>query len=98
MAGLCEGFVVFVPTQEPARAKVGDERVSFGDENISRLDIAMQHTRCVRVCESVSDLTAKPNCFTDWQWMSLPKTILQRCSFDERHHVVRAAGCGARVE
>ncbi|MEO8621395.1 MAG: hypothetical protein ABI625_10040 [bacterium] len=54
-------------------AEVRDERMSRLQQDILRLDVAVDHAVCVRVCQRVGDLACE--------------TVAQAFAVDERHYV-----------
>ena len=70
-------------------AKIHDQRVTAGQENVVRLDVAMHHAPAVRVGQGVHDFGQNPYRVLDGQFPA-PEPIPQRFSLHERHDVVGA--------
>ena len=72
-------------------SKVGDYSVSMREEDVARLDVAMDESLCVRVRERVSDFGSYLECFANRERTFILDLLLERRSFDVRHDVIRQA-------
>ena len=67
-------------------AEIADERVSFGKQDVLRLDVAMDDVARVRVRQRVSDLAREPNRLVYRERSVARDAAAQRLTRDVRHH------------
>ena len=79
-------------------AEVGHERVAALQQDVLRLDVAMDHAEAVRVAERIGDFARDADRFVDRQLAVALEARAQRLAGDQRHHVVEQAVGLAAVE
>jgi hypothetical protein len=67
-------------------------------QNVLRLDIAMDHVLSVRIVECRGDLLGKMERIIDWELLLAVQPLAQRLAGDERHDIVEEPVGLARVE
>jgi hypothetical protein len=77
--------------------EVGDKRVAAAQEDVLRLDVAMDDPTAVRVVEGVRHFTRDAQRFVDGQLSLALQPIAQRFSLDVRHREPEIACRFARV-
>ena len=85
--------------QRPRYAEVRDQRVTGGEENVLRLDVAVDHAVAVGVVQPVRHLARDAQGFVQRQRALAAKSLAQRLALDVGHGVPQpAVGQRARVE
>ncbi len=72
-------------------AEVHDHRMSAGEENVFRFDVAVHHAALVRGSERVGDFAQQSHGLIHRQLAAARETLAQRLAVDVRHHVVEEA-------
>ena len=75
--------------QRLADPEVGDGRAVAGEEDVLRLDVAVNHTALVREVERSRDIAQDPGGFAQWHRAGPEEPHAQGLTFDERHRVER---------
>ena len=68
-------------------AEVGDQRDAVGEEDVLRLDVAVDETVLMRVAQCARDLTGEPHRFIQRQLTFAGEAGAQRFPFDVGHHI-----------
>ena len=79
-------------------AEIGHERATVGEQDVLRLDVAMDDALRVRVRQRLGDLLRQVERFVDRQLLLAIELVAQRRAFDEGHRVVQLPVRRARVE
>ena len=84
--------------------EVGHQRATVVQQDVLRLDVAVDHPVAVGVVERAGDLGRDPDGIVDRELLLAAQPVAQRFAFHERHHIVRgrsrprpsrgAGGCG----
>ena len=96
-AGHGDVVVLTHVTHRLSDPKIGDQRMSFGDQNVLRLDVAVHEVLPVCVCQGAGYLVDHTERILDRNLLLPIHQVAQRLTIDERHHVVEEAVCVARV-
>ena len=78
--------------------EVGDHRPPVVQEDVLRLDVAMDHAVAVRVVECVSHFARDAHRFVHTELRLAVELRTQRLALDVRHHVKEEAVCRARIK
>ena len=68
-------------------AEVGDQRDAVGEEDVLRLDVAVDETVLMRVAQRARDLAGEPQRFIQRQLPFACEAGAQRFPFDVGHHI-----------
>jgi hypothetical protein len=79
-------------------AEIGDDRHAVGQEDVFRLDVAMNHAVAVRVVDGTTHNGSYPDGFVDRQGTVPLDARAQRFAVDERHDVEERAAHLSRIE
>ena len=85
-------------THRERDAEVCDERGAIVQQDVLRLDVAVDHAVAMRVVERGADLLGEAHGIVDGQLVLAIQAIAQRLALDERHHVEEVAVRLPRVE
>jgi hypothetical protein len=72
-------------------SEIRHHRAAIMQQDVLRLDVAVDHPVAVRVVEGVSDLGRDPHRFVDAQLRLAVQFVAQRLTFDERHYRIEEA-------
>ena len=84
--------------ERTGNAKIGQEGVRPGEQDVVGLDVAVDHALRVRVGQPVSHLTQNLHGFADRQRARPANPPAERFAVDIRHDVEEGVGGGARIE
>jgi hypothetical protein len=84
--------------QGARNAEVGQQRVAFGEQDVFRFDVAMDHAMAMRVIEGVGRLAREANGILDGKLPFAREPVPQAFAFDERHREPELRRGLARVE
>ena len=79
-------------------AEIRHERVTTGEHDVLRLDVAMHDALRVRVAKCVGHFECDHDCVLDRKRPLPVETVAQRLALHEGHHIVEQAERGARIE
>ena len=71
--------------------EVRDHRMTALQQDVLRLDVAMDHAACVRVAQRVGDFAGDLQRSVNGKLLFPVETIAQRFAFDERHDIEEVA-------